>query len=109
MHIPWPHPSDQKVGAVSRGLSPWAQPFVRRLGSHVTHSPTDTIRIPAAVAEAKPMPASGCLGSTLPNRIALDKVLTESILRNSKVSVFFVGLTDQIKLQDPEVCLQSRP
>lgn len=75
----------------------------------MTHSPTDRILIPAAVAEPKPMAASGCLGSTLPNRIALDKVITESILRNSKVSVFFVGLTDQIKPQDPEGYLQSRP
>lgn len=100
----WP-----ESGGVFLQLAPWAEPFARWLGSHVTHSPTDRILIPAAVAEPKPMAASGCLGSTLPNRIALDKVITESILRNSKVSVFFVGLTDQIKPQDPEGYLQSRP
>lgn len=68
-----------------------------------------SILIPAAVAEAKPMRASGCLGSILPNSIALDKVITDPTLRKSKASVVFVSLTDQIKQQDPEVCLQSGP
>lgn len=44
-------------------------------GSHLTHSPTEVIQIPAASAEAKPMRLSGGLGSTLPNSIVFDKVI----------------------------------
>lgn len=84
-----------------------AQPYEMWLGGHVTCSPTYVILIPAAVAEAKPMSASGCLGSNLPNSIVLDKVITDPTLRNSKAGMFSVGLTDQIKSQDPEVCLKS--
>lgn len=72
----------------------------------VTHLPTDVILIPAAVAEAKPMSASGCLGSSLPSNIVSGKVVTDPTLRNSKASTFFVGLAEQIKPQDPEMCLQ---
>lgn len=89
------------------GLPCSAQPYEMSSGGHVTHSPTNVILILAAMAEAKPMSASGCLGSNLPNSIVLDKVITDPTLRNSKASMFSVGLTDQIKSQDPEVCLKS--
>lgn len=74
-----------------------------------THSPTDVILMPAAEAEAKPMSASGCLGSTLPIRIALDKVIAGPALRNSKAGAFFVGPRVWIKTQDPELCLHRGP
>ena len=76
-----------------------------------THSPTDVILIPAAEAEAeaKPMSASGCLGSSLPISIALDKAIADPTLRNSKASVFFVGLRVWSKAQDPELCLHRGP
>ena len=74
--IPWPHPGDQKVGHLSVPCS--AQPFGTWLGGLVTYfPPPHVIVIPAAKAEAKPMHASGCLGSTLLNNIALCKVITD--------------------------------
>lgn len=102
MCIQWLDPNDQKVGHFSVVCPVQLRVWL----GQVTHLPTDVILIPAAVADAKSMSASGCLGSSLPNNIVLGKVVTDPTLRNSKASMFFVGLAEQIKPQDPEMCLQ---
>lgn len=79
-------PSDQKVGyfPVFPCLS-W--PFGVCLGNHVTHSPTDVILAPAVTAEAETTHESGCLGSTLCNKTALDTVITDCIKKQQSQCV----------------------
>lgn len=97
MYIPWP-PTQMTESGVFASAQFSSASFGAWLGGLVTQFPSPhVIVIPAAKAEAKPMHASDCLGSTLLINIALRSIYRPPTLRNSKASVFFVGLTVQIK------------
>lgn len=65
--------------------------------------PANVVLIPAALVEAK---ATGASGSSLPSSVVRQGD-NRAYIKSSKASLCFVGLTDPIQLQDPEVCLQS--